>query len=137
MKEFLILLPLLSLSVSAAKFGFEDVNTFPVTWRFYVGTNSGQYMTNFPIVTTNFTIGSSNLFPGRTNFAMATAVDQTGSESDPSNEIKFLVPVAPRNFKLSLESSGAPSGPWSEQASISVADEGLTTRFFRGKVFSQ
>lgn len=84
-----LLVSLWCFSTAAAKFGFDDSDT-NVTFRCYIGTNSGSYLTNFPISvlgpTNQFILTNAVMFPGKTNYMVVTAVDSVYLiESDPSN----------------------------------------------------
>lgn len=101
----------------------------------YMGTNTGRYLasTNCGNVT-NFAIASSALFPG-TNFVALTAVDALGFESAPT-EISFVLPSAPKNFrvKLSMDSATSPIGPWTESVSLTNSFAVQDTAYFRGRL---
>jgi hypothetical protein len=109
-----------------------DVASYTLRW----GTNAGSYLasTNVGNVT-NFTLSNALLFPG-TNYMIVVAVNSAGLSSDPSNEINFAIPAAPKNFRLSLETSSTPAGPWHEVSHWVYADlTNSATAFYRAKVY--
>jgi hypothetical protein len=136
-RPLLILAMFLPLSAQSVTIAWDpslspDVAGYTLRW----GTNSGIYPRSTNVLNvTNFTLANSNLFPG-TNFMAVTAYSMNGLSSDPSNEISFTVPAAPKNFRLALESAPAPDGPWQEVASAGFTDAGEVSRFYRGQVYS-
>lgn len=90
-------------------------------YRIYIGTNTGVYLTNYTVFGTNWISKAGQLFAGVTNYAVVTALNTSGFESDPSNEIAFKPPHPPTGLKLSLQSAPTPGGPWQEQTNW-VAD---------------
>lgn len=101
-----------------------------------LGTNSGSYVAstncgNF----TNLTISSHALFAG-TNYAVLTAQNSAGFESDLSAEVVFVLPSAPKNFrvKLSMDYAPAPTGPWIETLSLTNSFAVQDTAYFRGRL---
>jgi hypothetical protein len=66
-------------------------DTNAVGYVLYYGTASGAY--DFRLdVATNKTVTVANLTEGQTYFFVVTAYDSEGMESEPSNEVTFVVP---------------------------------------------
>lgn len=108
----------------------------PNNYRLYWGPGSGNY-TNFSdlgnVTNTVFT----NLTVGTRQYFVVTARNVAGLESDPSNELNFLVPKKPRppvEFRIvqSLQSAATPLGPWREIGTLaSLLPAETNAQFFR------
>lgn len=63
-------------------------------YRVHLGTSPGtRSITRDAGLSTNFVWGA--VLPGRTNYFTVTAYNQAGLESDPSNEVVFVLPKEP------------------------------------------
>jgi hypothetical protein len=85
------------------------------TSRHYNATNVVAGRLNNTAVVTNLLAGP--------NFFAVVAFDDTGLESDFSNEVTWTNrPSAPKNLKLSatLEAASSPTGPWRNLARVEV-----------------
>jgi hypothetical protein len=70
------------------------IDSNPITYNIYQGTNSGIYSTNFP--TTNTTLSVSNLVRGTTYYFVVTASDvPAGLTSAYSSEVTYMFLKAP------------------------------------------
>jgi hypothetical protein len=107
MKRLLALLPLLPLTAHALDLvlAWDPSPTTNVTYVIYAHTNSFATtpLTNAAVrvhVGTNLTATITDL--SRTNrwFFVATARDQYGLESDPSNEVSFQLAAPPKDLRL-------------------------------------
>jgi hypothetical protein len=106
---YILLLPFFVLITSPVTFTWD----VPITgtsdlsgYRLYVSTNKGgPYTKYFSTSNTNIVIANTNFISLKTNYIMVVAVSTNGIESDPSNEISFVVtnkPTVVQNFKLLL-----------------------------------
>jgi hypothetical protein len=88
-----------ALSFCGTAMGSQDVtlawdpsgDTNVVGYAIYYGTNSSNYTARLD-AGGNSAISVSGLTEGVTYFFVVTAYDATGDESDPSNEIAYIVP---------------------------------------------
>ncbi len=90
-------------SVSLAWDPSPDTNV--VGYILYYGNATGVYSSRVD-VGTNTAFSISGLKEGQTNFFVVTAYDVAGLESDPSNELGFVVPGL-----LCLAAGAGPGGP--------------------------
>jgi fibronectin type 3 domain-containing protein len=77
-----------------------SASTNVIAYRIYYGVASGTY-TNSITVTNATTVSLGGLNTGATYYCAATAIDRSGLESIPSNEIQYS-PVAARPFPATL-----------------------------------
>lgn len=95
------------------------VNQTATNYIIWLGTNSGNYFTNWPVVGTNIEIAVTSLYPG-TNFitvAIRTTNPTNKIVSEPSNEIRIYRAAAPvLKVSFSLISATNLAGPWDSLA---------------------
>jgi hypothetical protein len=89
-----------------------------VNYRLYWGPSSGTYNGSADLGNVTNTV-FTQLVPGGHYFFVVTAFNVAGAESDPSNELDYLVPSKPRpptEFRItqSLQAAATPLGPWSD-----------------------
>jgi hypothetical protein len=90
---------MIALSFCAAARGSQDVilawdsiaDTNVVGYAIYYGTNSGSYVSRLDAGGNN-AISVPGLTEGLTYYFVVTAYDAQGEESDPSNEVAYVVP---------------------------------------------
>lgn len=114
MKKFLLLLSVIlpiytyadsiTLRFDYPEIALPEVNRFRI---YYGGAGLGYtnsvtvYKTNYPIASTTFDVGVSNLLGGRMYSFYAVAVAANGGESPQSNEVTYSSkPTAPTNLRV-------------------------------------
>lgn len=132
MKTILALI-LSALTLSAATVTNPPASVW-VTWDpspdasvrgYYVwtATNSLALATNFVKTPagTNCVATVTNMVRGKTYFFVVTATNQSGLESDFSNEVQYTVPSPPPPptlrviVQLTFQRAEGPSGPWTDE----------------------
>jgi fibronectin type 3 domain-containing protein len=109
MKKIIALLMAVALIATSYAVTFQwDAVTDPtvVSYRVYFATNTaGPFTKSFSTtnLATSIVVDNKNFVSLKTNYAIVVAVSNEGIESDPSNEVNFVVTNKPgkvQNFRL-------------------------------------